>query len=139
MNKGLSVDIKTLTRAKGSFFEIIRFLIVGSLATLTDLIISVILLYTTEFNENIITTLAFCIAFFVSYFGHKSFTFKRHGKILAFFALALSMLVLRNIIVTIFVHYIVGGIVAIVSAMLIVTAITYIISKFFVFKIKVSK
>lgn len=130
------MDIKTLFKSQGSFFEIIRFLIVGSLATLTDLIVSVILLYTTRFNENIITTLAFSIAFFVSYFGHKSFTFKSDGKILAFFALALSMLVLRNIIVAIFVHYVVGGLVAIVSAMLIVTAITYIISKFFVFRKK---
>lgn len=133
------MNIKTLITAKGSFFEIIRFLIVGSLATLTDLIVSVILLYTTSFNENIITTLAFCIAFFVSYFGHKSFTFQSDGKILAFFALALSMLVLRNIIVALLVHYVIGGLVAIVSAMLIVTAITYIISKFFVFRKKVKE
>ena len=56
-------------------FEIVRFILVGSAATLTDLIISAALIYMTPLSENAITTIAFAIAFFVSYFGHKNYLF----------------------------------------------------------------
>ncbi|SPT68425.1 GtrA-like protein [Anaerobiospirillum thomasii] len=115
-------------------FEIVRFILVGSAATLTDLIISAALIYMTPLSENAITTIAFAIAFFVSYFGHKNYTFKKDGKMLSFLALALGMLLLRNIIVYYLVLYVIAGLPALVIAMIFVTGITYLVSKFFVFK-----
>ncbi len=120
---------------KSSFFELVRFVIVGSLATITDLSITFLLVFLFEgINSNLVTTIAFCIAFFVSFFGHKSYTFKKDGKMLSFFLLAISMLILRNIIVYLLELYIIKGLIAIIIAMFIVTFITFFISKFFVFK-----
>lgn len=121
---------------KGGIFEILRFVIVGGLATLVDLSVTFALVYIANMGtrENIVTTLAFCIAFFVSYFGHRFFTFHKNGSVIKFLALALSTLVLRNIIVWLLTTYVMRGIVPLILAMALVTVITYIVSKFGIFK-----
>ena len=119
----------------GQFYELVRFVIVGGAATVTDLAVSIVLFFAYPgMSENVITTCAFCIAFFVSYFGHRYFTFKQEGNILKFLALSCSMLVLRNIIVFVLVRIWMPGLTPIVLAMALVTVITYLISKFMVFK-----
>lgn len=127
-------DLISQAKTAGGIFEILRFVLVGGLATLVDLCVTVALLYLTTFHENVITTLAFMVAFFVSFFGHSKVTFQRSGNIFKFFALALSMLVLRNVLVFLLVTYVMRGLVPIVFSMVVVTGITFIISKKFVFK-----
>ncbi|WP_286035773.1 GtrA family protein [Succinatimonas hippei] len=121
----------------GKFYELVRFVIVGGAATVTDLAVSVVLFFAfPDMSENAITTCAFCVAFFVSYFGHRYFTFKQHGNIFKFLLLSCSMLVLRNIIVFVLVRIWMTGLVPIIVAMALVTVITYLVSKFMVFKQK---
>lgn len=124
--------ISTILNSNSKFFELIRFVIVGSLATLVDLSVSSLLFFLFELNPNVITTSAFIVAFCVSFLGHKNFTFKKSGSIIRFFSLALAMLLLRNVIVYFLVMYM-HALVAIILAMVIVTFITFFVSKFFIF------
>lgn len=135
---GVTMDVKALAkkaRTQGGLFEIIRFLFIGGLATLVDLTVTVSLVYLVPtLHENFVTTIAFFVAFFVSYFGHRHVTFQREGSLLKFFGLSFSMLVLRNIIVWLLVTYVMRGLVPIVASMIIVTGITFVCSKLLVFK-----
>ena len=120
----------------GGIFEVMRFVIVGGLATLVDLAVTVTLVYGFDLgqSENLVTTVAFATAFLVSYFGHRFFTFQKNGKASAFLVLALSTLALRNIIVWFLTAYVMRGIVPLIIAMALVTVITYLVSKFGIFK-----
>jgi putative flippase GtrA len=120
--------------SKKSFYELIRFVIVGGAATLVDLAVTTILVFATTLHENIITSAAFITAFWVSYFGHKNFTFKKNGSAISFFILAVSTLVIRNIIVWGLVLCNIRGLPALITAMVAVTAITYFVAKFKIFK-----
>ena len=71
--------------SKKSFYELVRFVIVGGAATLVDLAVTTALVFATSLHENIITSVAFITAFWVSYFGHKNFTFKKDGSAVSFF------------------------------------------------------
>lgn len=124
--------ISNVLNSSSKFFELIRFIIVGSLATLVDLSVSSLLFFVFNLNPNIITTSAFIVAFIVSFLGHKNFTFKKSGSLFKFLGLALAMLLLRNAIVYVLAMYM-HALVAIVLAMLIVTFITFFVSKFFIF------
>ena len=46
-----------------NYFELIRFVIVGGLATVVDLVMTTVLVFTTSFHENLITSIAFITAF----------------------------------------------------------------------------
>ncbi|MBP5243967.1 MAG: GtrA family protein [Succinivibrio sp.] len=120
--------------SKKSFYELVRFVIVGGAATLVDLAVTTALVFATSLHENIITSVAFITAFWVSYFGHKNFTFKKDGSAVAFFILAVSTLVIRNIIVWGLVLCNIRGLPALITAMVAVTAITYFVAKFKIFK-----
>ena len=126
-------SIKNLSSQK-SLWELMRFVIVGGAATAVDLSITIVMELFTNFSENVITTTAFLCAFWVSYFGHRYITFKKAGNMGAFFALAISTLLLRNVIVYLLVKYVVSGLPALIVAMAVVTIITYIIAKFKIFK-----
>ena len=92
-NTNLSELANQKANGKKNFFELIRFVIVGGMSTVVDLVVTTVLVFTTALNANFITTIAFLTAFLVSFFGHRYFTFKRKGSILSFFALAVSTLV----------------------------------------------
>ncbi len=121
---------------KGGIFELLRFVVVGGLATLTDLAVTALLYYGAGLeSENLISTLAFLTAFFVSYFGHRSFTFKSQGSALKYFALAAAMQALRNLIILFLVQVLaLRGLPPMIIAMVLVTGITYVCSKYLVFK-----
>lgn len=123
------------TNGKKNFFELVRFVIVGGMATVVDLAVTTALVFTTELNANFITTIAFLTAFLVSFFGHRYFTFKKKGSMLSFFALAVCTLILRNIFVWFLLHILnVGNYPSLIASMVLVTAITYFVAKFKVFK-----
>ncbi len=124
---------------KGGVFEALRFVMVGGAATAVDLTVTVLLVCFTALHENVITTAAFCTAFLVSYFGHRYFTFRKKGSVVAFLALALSTLLLRNVMVFLLISYVMRGIWPLIIAMAAVTVITYAVSKFGIFTDKNKK
>ena len=117
-----------------NLWELLRFVVVGGAATVTDLAITISLELLTELNENAITSIAFICAFWVSYFGHRYITFKEKGNPWSFLMLAVFTLLLRNLIVYLLVSYVIAGLPALIIAMAVVTVITYIIAKFKIFK-----
>ncbi len=119
---------------KKNIFELIRFAIVGGAATVVDLAVTIVLVHFTNFHENIITSLAFITAFWVSFFGHRYFTFKKKGSPVSFFILSISTFLLRNVFVLGLVSVNIRGYYALISSMILVTAITYFVAKFKVFK-----
>lgn len=134
-NTNLSELANQKANGKKNFFELIRFVIVGGMSTVVDLVVTTVLVFTTALNANFITTIAFLTAFLVSFFGHRYFTFKRKGSILSFFALAVSTLILRNIFVWFMLHILnLSNYPALIIAMVLVTGITYFVAKFKVFK-----
>lgn len=128
-------DLFSKVKEGHGIFELLRFVFIGSLATLTDLCVTLLLFFLVPgIHENVVTTATFCTAFFVSYYGHRYVTFRQSGSMLRFFLLSGSMLLLRNILVFIFVTYWMRGLIPIITAMALVTVITYLISKYKVFK-----
>ena len=83
-NTNLSELANQKANGEKNFFELIRFVIVGGMSTVVDLVVTTVLVFTTALNANFITTIAFLTAFLVSFFGHRYFTFKRKGSILSF-------------------------------------------------------
>ena len=133
-NTNLSELANKKANGKKNFFELIRFVIVGGMSTVVDLVVTTVLVFTTALNANFITTIAFLTAFLVSFFGHRYFTFKRKGSMLSFFALAVSTLILRNIFVWFMLHILnLSNYPALIIAMVLVTGITYFVAKFKVF------
>ncbi len=115
-------------------YELLRFVLVGGLATLTDLTVTVIIFFCWPWlHENLVTTAAFATAFFVSFFGHRYVTFRQHGSMFRFFVLQASMLMLRNLLVLLMVTFWMRGLIPIITSMAVVTLITYFISKYKVF------
>ena len=134
-NTNLSELANKKANSKKNFFELIRFVIVGGMSTVVDLVVTTVLVFTTALNANFITTIAFLTAFLVSFFGHRYFTFKRKGSMLSFFALAVSTLILRNIFVWFMLHILnLSNYPALIIAMVLVTGITHFVAKFKVFK-----
>ncbi len=130
----LLVNFTHKLKDAGGIFELMRFVLIGGLATLTDLAVTLAIFFTMPgLHENVVTSCAFAVAFFVSYFGHRYVTFRRGGSMLRFFMLSGSMLLLRNALVFIMVTYWMHGLIPIITAMALVTIITYLCSKLLVF------
>ena len=79
-----------------------RFGIVGILATLTHILVVIGLSVMTALHPVIMNSLAFCIAFIVSAYGHMRFTFNFKGNrtyaVAKFFIVALLSLGLSNLV-----------------------------------------
>ena len=115
-------------------FQAARFVIVGVAATLTDLGVSTLLLKIFGWHETVCAAIGFAVAFWVSYFGHRFFTFRTFGNPFKFFLLAVSMLGLREAMIFALTAMGVRGFVALFIPLCVVTLITFVISKYKVFK-----
>ncbi|MBR5674986.1 MAG: GtrA family protein [Neisseriaceae bacterium] len=115
-------------------FQAARFVIVGVAATLTDLGVSTLLLKIFGWHETVCAAIGFAVAFWVSYFGHRFFTFRTFGNPFKFFLLAVSMLVLREVMIFGLTMINIRGFVALFIPLCAVTLITFVISKYRVFK-----
>ena len=115
-------------------FQAARFMIVGIAATLTDLGVSSLLLKIFGWHETLCAAISFAVAFWVSYFGHRFFTFRTFGNPFQFFLLAVSMLGLREVMVFGLTMVNIRGFVALFIPLCVVTLITFVISKYKVFK-----
>lgn len=128
------LDLLNKVQQSGGFWQFARFVLVGGAATLTDLVVSVILLYGLNLHENVVTTATFGIAFFVSYFGHRNFTFKKQGSALKFLLLSSLMLIIRNLLVAFMLYLGLSGLPPLLIAMAAVMLLTFVASKYLVFK-----
>ena len=115
-------------------FQAARFVIVGVAATLTDLGVSTLLLKIFGWHETVCAAIGFAVAFWVSYLGHRFFTFRTFGNPFKFFLLAVSMLGLREAMILALTAMGVRGFVALFIPLCVVTLITFVISKYKVFK-----
>ena len=115
-------------------FQATRFIIVGIAATLTDLCVSWLVWHIFAWHETLAAVIGFAVAFWVSYFGHRFFTFRTFGNPFQFFLLAVSMLGLREVMIYGLTAVGVRGFVALFIPLCVVTMITFVISKYKVFK-----
>lgn len=115
-------------------FQAARFIIVGIAATLTDLGVSTLLLKIFGWHETVCAAIGFAMAFWVSFFGHRFFTFRTFGNPFKFFLLAVSMLLLREIMIYSLTAIDVRGFMALFIPLCAVTLITFVVSKYKIFK-----
>lgn len=120
--------------SREEFWRLVRFGFVGGGATLVDLGTSIALFHTwPAISEHLVTTLAFAIAFWFSFFGHRYITFQKHGAIGKFLMVALFSLAVRNLLLLGLLWVGLSGLLPIVIATLAVTILTYILSRIWVF------
>lgn len=115
-------------------FQAARFIIVGIAATLTDLCISWLVWRIFAWHETLAAVIGFAVAFWVSFFGHRFFTFRTFGNPFKFFLLAVSMLLLREIMIYSLTAIGVRGFMALFIPLCAVTLITFVVSKYKIFK-----
>ena len=152
----------------GEFLRIVRFLVVGGLATLVDLAVTVFMFQVVgteglsscvlnlaglmgvdcsaeavsdtvgRYFEETVSVISFCVAFSVSFFGHSRVTFRKKGSMDVFMkliTLSVVTLCLRAGIIAMMKSCLgLYGYVPVVSAMVIVTVLSYAGSKYWVFR-----
>lgn len=115
-------------------FQTLRFAAVGGAATLTNLLIAWMVWRVFNLHETVAVGIGFVVAFFVSYFGHRFFTFQKFGGIFKFFLLSVTMLGVYEIMVFGLTAIGVRGFWAMFIPLAAVTLMTFVMSKYAVFK-----
>ncbi|WP_299490970.1 GtrA family protein [uncultured Shewanella sp.] len=118
------------------FWQLNRFALVGGMATLVHLSLSrFILFYQDNLPELTVNSVAFFIAFFISFLGHRHFTFKTNGSIIKFLSVSLLGFLINNSLLFYIVHsQFLTGWDAIFLSTLSVPILTYVLAKLWVFK-----
>ena len=120
--------------SREEFWRLFRFGLVGGGATLVDLGTSVALFRVwPAISEHLVTTTAFFVAFWFSFFGHRYITFQKHGAIGKFLLVALFSLAVRNLLLSGLLFAGLSGLLPVVIATLAVTILTYLLSRVWVF------
>lgn len=115
--------------------QMIYFILVGGLATLSNFSVAWLTLKIFSLHETIAVIIGYFVAFWVSYIGHRFLTFQKAANPLKFLMLSLSMLALYEILILFFTNMLhIRGFWAIVIPLSVVTTLTFIISKYKVFK-----
>ena len=120
--------------SRDEFWRLFRFGLVGGGATLIDLGSSALMLWLwPTLAENLVSTSAFFVAFWFSFFGHRYITFQKQGAASKFLLVALFSLAVRNLILSGLLFAGLSGLLPVVIATLTVTVLTYILSRVWVF------
>lgn len=120
--------------SRDEFWRLVRFGFVGGGATLVDLGSAFALFHSWPgINEHLVTTLAFSVAFWFSFFGHRYITFQKQGAVSKFLLVALFSLAVRNLILSGLLFAGLSGLLPVVIATLTVTILTYVLSRIWVF------
>ncbi len=120
--------------SREEFWRLFRFGLVGGGATLVDLGTSALLLWCwPQLAENLVSTSAFFVAFWFSFFGHRYITFQKQGAVGKFLLVALFSLAVRNLLLLGLLGLGLSGLLPIVIATLSVTLLTYLLSRVWVF------
>ena len=118
------------------FWQLNRFVLIGAIATFVHLFVSrAILLYQANLPELVVNSLAFVVAFFISFLGHRHFTFKVQGSMIKFLSVSLLGFLVNNTLL----FYIVkaqflSGWDAILLSTLSIPILTYLLAKLWVFR-----
>ncbi len=119
---------------RGELLRLLRFAIVGGGATATHLLVAWLCFWrypqASEFGVNLV---AFSLAFWVSFIGHRFFTFNKPGSVRKFLIVALFSYGMNNLLLTVFIWMGLGGWPAIAIATLTVPLATYILARIWVF------
>ena len=116
--------------------EKIRFIVVGCGASLVHLVSAEsIVVLNTKLSIYSVNLISFFLAFLFSYIGHRFFTFAKEGSLLKFFLTAILGFFINNIILSSGIYLGLDGNVAIFIAIMIVPAVTFLLSKYWVFKL----
>ena len=120
--------------SREEFWRLFRFGLVGGGAALIDLGTSTLMLWRwPHLAENLVSTSAFFVAFWFSFFGHRYITFQKHGAVGKFLMVALFSLAVRNVLLLALLWIGLSGLLPIVIATLAVTILTYLLSRVWVF------
>ncbi len=143
--------------SREEFWRLFRFGLVGGGATLVDLGISSVLVHVWTLTvllqvgfvssgdvssshalpirpEFVISTAAFFVAFWFSFFGHRYITFQKHGAVGKFLMVALFSLLVRYVLLFCMTSLLgMAGLIPILIATLSVTILTFILSRTLVF------
>ncbi|MFC3912410.1 GtrA family protein [Pseudaeromonas sharmana] len=120
--------------SRDEFWRLFRFGLVGGGATLIDLGTAALLLWLwPALAENLVSTLAFFVAFWFSFFGHRYITFQKQGAVGKFLLVALFSLAVRNLLLLALLWFGLSGLLPIIIATLSVTILTYLLSRVWVF------
>ena len=120
--------------SREEFWRLFRFGLVGGGATLIDLGTSTLMLWRwPHLAENLVSTSAFFVAFWFSFFGRRYITFQKHGAVGKFLMVALFSLAVRNVLLLALLWIGLSGLLPIVIATLAVTILTYLLSRVWVF------
>ena len=140
--------------------RIFRFLLIGGLAAVVDLLVAFALIYgignelysyfiCSAFKqcypldflygkfEECVSIVSFFSGFLVSYYGHAKYTFRTRtskDSFLKLFGIAIINIIIRTFIINIEKNFNITGYICVVNAIFIVTVISYLASKFWVFK-----
>lgn len=120
--------------SRAEFWRLVRFGFVGGGATLVDLGSSFALFRLWPgISEHLVTTVAFAVAFWFSFFGHRYITFQKQGAASKFLLVALFSLAVRNLLLSGLLWGGMAGLLPVVIATLAVTILTYLLSRIWVF------
>ncbi len=115
--------------------QLIRFCLVGGAATLVHMAVAATIVRSGYPIEVwFINFIAFAVALWVSYFGHRYFTFKTSGSSLKFLATGLTGLAVNNACLAVTVQLTGHKLAAIIVAAAISPVVVFAMSRFWVFK-----
>jgi putative flippase GtrA len=116
-------------------FTVYRFALVGALATLVHLAVAGSVVFLLPASSPFLANIAgFLVAFFVSFAGHRHYTFRRKGSMRRFFVIALAGFALNNGLLSgIIAAEYVGEFAAITVATLAVPLLTFLAARLWAF------
>lgn len=133
-------SIKTLvsTDKHSAFWQLFRFGVIGGIAAFTQLVGVFILVDGFHLHPLLANVFAFLIAFQVSYYGHKLWTFSSEAKhshaMSKFLVVATLSFILNEGLYSYFLHeFNLNYLVTLIIVLLIVPPVTFILSKFWAF------
>lgn len=111
-----------------------RFGVIGLVATAVHLIAASACVVVGEVQELPANILAFCIAFPVSYFGHRYFTFRTAGSVMRFLMVSGASFVANNTILVALLELLqLEGVYAITAALVLTPIMVFLLSRYWVF------
>lgn len=110
-----------------------RFLLVGLIATAVHLFVANVILWFFDTSPYLANMIAFLLAFFFSFYGHRYLTFKVDGVMWKFFLVAISGFLINNFILSILLFFGLRDMVSLTIATLSVPVITYLASSLWAF------
>lgn len=122
------------TPARAELWQVVRFGLVGVAASVTHVLVAALLLMMQPaLHEGWINVIAYGVAFGVSLLGHQRVTFRRPAHLRRFIVMSLSGFGINNLVLFLALAIGASGLWAIVPAVGIAAAVSYLLSRCWVF------